>query len=86
MEGCCDSLDLNDHKSLPFYSSRILYLIVMSRVSQSIATLRSQWLSNVVNIYVLATLDHLYLDTRAVIVLPDWSKCKAVTKELKLIK
>ena len=26
------------------------------------------------------------LETRAVVVLPDWPKCKAVTKELKLIK
>ncbi len=32
----------------------------------------------------LATVDPL-LDTRAIIVLPDWPKFKVVTKELKLI-
>ena len=85
MEGCCDSLGLNGHKGLPFYSEHI-FLQDHNGSGQSIYC-SPPWSLAIQCVEHLRACDSRSpLDSRAVIVLPYWPKFEAITKELKLIK
>ena len=85
-EGCCDSLSLNGHRGLPFYYKR--NSLLDHNVAGKSIYCNPPWS------LAIQCVKHLRvchsrspLDTRAVVVLPDWLKFKTlITKELKLIK
>jgi hypothetical protein len=85
VKGCYDSLGLKGHRGLPFYSKEnslldhnvsrqsVCYNPPLSLAIQCVEHLR-------------ACHSRSPFDTRAIVVLPDWPKFKAITKELKFIK
>ena len=85
MEGYCYPLGFNGHRKLPFYSENNVLLdhdgskqSIYCNPSWSLAIKREE--------HPRACHSKSLLDTKLVIVLPDWPKFKAVTKELKRIK
>jgi hypothetical protein len=85
LEACCDPSGLNGHRNLPYYSEQ--NSLLDHDVSGQSIYCNPPWS------LAIKCVEHLRschskspLDTKAVIVLPDWPKFKAVTKELKLIK
>ena len=85
LEGCFDPLGLNGHRNLPFYSDQ------NSLLDRDVS--RQSFYCNPPWSLAITFVEHLRachskspLGTKAVIVLPNWPKFKAVKKELKLIK
>ena len=85
LEGCCDPLGLNGHRNLPFYSKQ--NSLSDHDVSKQSIYCKSPWS------LAIKCVEHLRachskspLGTKAPIILPEWPKFKALTKELKLIK
>jgi len=85
VEECCDFLGLNVHKWLPVYSKENS-LLDHNETGQSVYC-NPPWS------LVVQCVEHLRachskspLDTKVIVVLPDWPKFKTITKELKLIK
>ena len=85
VEGCCDSLGLNCHEGLPFYSKE--NSLLDHNVTRQYVYRNPPWS------LVVQCVEHLRachsrspLDTKTVIGLLDWPKFKTITKELKLIK
>jgi hypothetical protein len=85
VEGCCDSLGLNGHGGLPFYSKEDT-LLDYNVTGQSVQCNPPWSLAIQCAEHLRACHSRSPLDTKGVIVLPDWPKFKAITKELKLIK
>jgi hypothetical protein len=85
LEGYCDPLNLNGHRNLPFYSEQ--NFLLGHDVSGQSNYDSPPW-SVAINCveHLRACHSKSRLDTKAVNILPNWSKFKAVTKELKLIK
>jgi hypothetical protein len=86
LEDCCDPLGLNGHRNLPFYSEQ-------NSLSDHGVSGQSIYYCNPPWSLAIKCVEHLRachskspLDTKAVIILQNWSKFKAVTKELKLGK
>ena len=85
VEGCCDSLGLNGHKGLPVYSKE--NSLFDHDVTGQLVYYNSPWsLAKQCVKHLRACHSRSPLETRAVVVLPDWPKFKTLTKELKLIK
>jgi hypothetical protein len=84
-EGCCDSLGLNGHKGLPFYSEENS-LLSHDVTGQSVYCNPPWSLATQCVKHLRACHSRSPLETRAAIVLPYWPKFKTLTKELKLIK
>ena len=86
MEGCCDPLGLlHGHRNLPFYSEQ--NSLLDHDVSGQSIYCGPPWLLAIKCVeHISACHSKSPLDTKAVIILLDWPKFKAVTKELKLIK
>jgi len=85
LEGCCDPLGLNGHRNLPFYSEQNS-LLDNDVSKQSIycnppLSLAFKCVDNLCACHSTSP-----LDTKAMIVLPNWPEFEAVTKELKLVK
>jgi hypothetical protein len=88
VEGCCVTCEFwgfNGHKGLPFYFEQ--NSLMDHNVSGQSVYCNPPWS------IAIQCVEHLRvshyrspLETRAVVVLPDWPKFKAITKELKLIK
>ena len=85
MEGCCDPLGLNNLRNLPFFSEK--NSLLDHDVSGQSIYCNPPWA------LAMKCVDHLRackskspLDNNACIVLPNWPKFEAVTKELKFIK
>jgi hypothetical protein len=73
LEGCCDPLGLNGHRNLPFYSEQN-YLLNDDVSGQSIYC-NPLWSMAIKCVeHLLACHSKSPLDTKAVIILPDWSK------------
>ncbi len=85
LEGCCDPLGLNGQRNIPFYSEQ--NSVLDHDVSGQSIYCNPPWS------LAIKCVEHLRachskspLDTKAAIVLLDWPKFKALTKELKSIK
>jgi len=85
LEGCCHPLGLNGYRNLPFYSDQNS-LLDHDASGQSIYCNPPWSLAITCVEHLRACHSKSLLDTKAIIILPDWPKFKAVTKELKLIK
>ncbi len=71
MEGCCDSLGLNGHKGLPFYSKE--NSLLDHDVSGQSVYCNPPWSLAIQCVeHLRACHSRSPLDTRAIIVLPDW--------------
>ncbi len=82
VEGCCDVLGLNGHMNLPFYPEQ--NSLLDHDVSRQSVYCNPLWSLAIQCVeHLRACHSRAPLDTRVVIVLPDWPKFKAVTKELK---
>ncbi len=81
VEGCCDTLGLNGHKRLPFYSKEN-YLLSHDVIGQSVYCNPPWSLAAQCAEHLRACHSRSPLETRAIIGLPDWPKFKALTKEL----
>jgi hypothetical protein len=85
LEGCCDPLGFNCHRDLPFYFEN--NSILGHDISKQYIYYNTPWSLSIKSVeYLRACHSKSPLDTKAIIVLPDWLKFKAVTKELKFIK
>ncbi len=85
VEGCFGVFGLNGHMNLPFYSEH--NSLLDHDVSHQSVYCKPAWSLSIQCVeHLRACHSRSPLDTRAVIVLPNWPKFKAVTKELKLIK
>ncbi len=85
LEACCDPDGKNKHGSLPFYSENDSFL--SHDVSGQSVYCNPPWSLAV------QCIDHLRqchsqspLDTKAVIILPDWPQFKSATSDLKLLR
>ena len=85
MEGCCDSLGLNGHKVLPFYSKEN-YLLDHNVSGQSVYC-NPPWSIAIQCVeHLRACHSRSPLDTRTFVILPDRPKFKTIINKLKLIK
>jgi hypothetical protein len=85
VEACCDSLGLNGRKGLPFYSKE--NSLLSHDITGQLAHCNPPWSLTIECVeHVRTCHSRSPLETRAVIVLRDWPKFKALTKELKLSK
>ena len=85
LEGCCDPLGLNGHRNLPFYSEQ--NSLLDRDVSGESIYCNPSWSLAIKYVeHLRACHSKSPLDTKYIIVLPDWPNIKEITKELKLIK
>ena len=85
LEGCCDPSGLSSHRNLPFYSEQNFLLDL--DVSRQSIYYNPPWLLAIKRVeHLRACHPKSPLDTKAVIVLLDQPKFKAVAKELKVFK
>jgi hypothetical protein len=86
LEGCCDPLGLNGHRNLPSYSEKKSSLD--HDASRQTFYCNPPWSLAIKHVEHLRACHStkLPLGTKEVIVLLEWSKLKAITKNSKLIK